>query len=203
MKATFTWMAGGAFLALTAVSAQADCAAELARLTEGGAASEGISKDGSLAPLEGASDAAAGMDAGEMDAAETVEAADMDAGATDAAETAEAAGMDSAAPTAGTDTAAMDSSAAEGGEGIAKDGSHMPLEDASGQQPGVAMSGADAEAQQEGQPTAAEQAAGASDAAGTAAGQSTRDAHIQAARDALAAGDEEACMKAVQAAQSS
>ena len=73
----------------------------------------------------------------------------------------------------------------------------MPLEDASGQQAGVAMSGADAQAQQEGQPTAAEQATGA---AGDA---STRDAHIQAARDALAAGDEDACMKAVQAAQSS
>src|SRR5690606_19405627 len=51
MKTTFTWVASGAFLAMTAVSAQADCAAELARLTEGGAASEGIAKDGSLAPL--------------------------------------------------------------------------------------------------------------------------------------------------------
>lgn len=189
MKATFTWMAGGAFLALTAVSAQADCAAELARLTEGGMASEGIAKDGSLAPLEGASDAAAGTDAA----------------ATDAADTAEAAGMNSAAPTdaastnsAATGAASTDSAAAEGGEGISKDGSHVPLADASGQQAGVAMSGADAAAQQEGQPTAAEQATGAA-----GADHSAREAHIQAARDALAAGDEDACMKAVQAAQSS
>lgn len=168
MKATVTWMASGAFFAMTAVAAQADCAAELARLTEGGAASEGISKDGSLAPLEGAPDAAA----------------------TDAAGTAETADMNGAAPT-------PDTATAEGGDGIAKDGSLMPLEDASGQQAGVAMSGADAQAQQEGLPTAAEQAAGAG------AGDSTRDAHIQAARDALAAGDENACMAAVQAAQSS
>lgn len=174
MKATVTWMASGAFFAMTAVAAQADCAAELARLTEGGAASEGISKDGSLAPLEGASDAAAG----------TAPAA------TDAPDTAETADMNGAAPT-------PDTATAEGGDGIAKDGSLMPLEDASGQQAGVAMSGADAQAQQEGLPTAAEQAAGAG------AGDSTRDAHIQAARDALAAGDEDACMAAVQAAQSS
>ena len=60
------------------------------------------------------------------------------------------------------------------------------------------MSGADAQAQQEGQPTAAEQAAGSA-----GADPSAREAHIQAARDALAAGDEDACMMAVEAAQSS
>lgn len=193
MKATFTWVAGGAFLALTAVSAQADCAAELARLTEGGTATEGISKDGSLAPLEEASDAAATG----TDAAATA--------ATEAADTAEAAGMTSAAPADGASTggasnggaASTDTAAADGGEGIAKDGTHVPLEDASGQQAGVAMSGADAQAQQEGQPTAAEQASGG----GT--DHSGRDAHIQAARDALAAGNEDACMEAVKAAQSS
>lgn len=185
MKATFTWVAGGAFLALTAVSAQADCAAELARLTEGGAAAEGISKDGSLAPLEGAPDAAAGTDAA----------------ATEAADTAEAAGMNSAAPTpegAADGAASTDTAGSDGGEGIAKDGTHVPLEDASGQQAGVAMSGADAQAQQEGQPTAAEQASG-----GATMEHSGREAHIQAARDALAAGNEDACMEAVKAAQSS
>lgn len=174
MKPMSTGLVGAALLALTTVSAQADCAAELARLTEGGADAQGISKDGSLAPLEGASDAAA---------------AGTDAAASQAADTAEAAGMTSAAPT---DSAAS-------GEGIAKDGSHVPLESAGGgQQPGVAMSGADAQAQQEGQPTAAEQAAGAA-----GADHSTREAHIQAARDALAAGNEDACMQAVQAAGSS
>ncbi|MDQ1900997.1 hypothetical protein RAH32_11135 [Paracoccus sp. WLY502] len=232
-----TGIVGAALLAMTAVSAQADCAAELARLTEGGAsgsASQGISKDGSLAPLEGASDAAAtgsaatgamSTDTATSDAtatgAATAASASSDPAAAGAADTAEAAGMNSAAPDgstsadtaatgmASTDTAASGTAstdtAAAGGEGIAKDGSHMPLEDASGQQAGVAMSGADAQAQQEGQPTAAEQAMGEQASTGHSAGagdHSTRDAHIQAARDALAAGDEEACMKAVQAAQS-
>ncbi|WP_237168320.1 hypothetical protein [Paracoccus shandongensis] len=183
MKPMSTGLVGAALLALTTVAAQADCAAELARLTGGGTAAEGISKDGSLAPLETAADAAA---------------AGADAAASQAADTAEAAGMTSAAPTdsAASGGAATDT-AAEGNGGIAKDGSHTPLEGAGGQQPGVAMSGADAAAQQKGQPTAAEQATGA------AGDQSTRDAHIQAARDALAAGDEDACMKAIEAAQSS
>lgn len=181
MKVMSTGLVGAALLAMTAVSAAADCAAELARLTGEEGATQGISKDGSLAPLEGASDAAPGTDASA------------------AADTAEAAGMNSAAPAAdgaASGGAATDTAAAGDGR-IAKDGTHMPLEDAGGAQPGVAMSGADAQAQQEGQPTAAEQAAGA----GT--DQSARDAHIQAARDALAAGDEEACMSAVEAARSS
>ncbi|MCZ0960272.1 hypothetical protein [Paracoccus benzoatiresistens] len=166
MKPICTGAIAAALLALTTVSAQADCAAELARMTEGGAAAGGgISKDGSLAPLEGG-DSASGTDA-------------------------------SGAGASGTDMAASGTAAAEGGEGIAKDGSHTPMESAGGQQPGVAMSGADAQAQQEGQPTAAEQATGA------AAGHSARDAHMKAARDALAAGDEDACMKALQAAESS
>lgn len=169
MKPIRTGVVGAALLALTTVSAQADCAAEIARITTGAVASEGISKDGSLAPLEGAPDAAAGADAAA------------------ATETAAAAGMDSAAP--------PDAASADSGAGIAKDGSHVPLQSAGGQQPGIAMSGADAQAQQEGQPTAAEQAAGA------VANQSTRDTHIQAARDALATGDEDACMKAIEAAQ--
>jgi hypothetical protein len=116
---------------------------------------------------------------------------------------------DTAAGSASTDTAttgaaSTGTASAEGGEGIAKDGSHMPLEDASGQQQaGIAMSGADAQAQQQGEPTAAEQAAGVSGGSATGGDQSTREAHIQAARDALAAGDEDTCMKAVQAVQSS
>ncbi|GGF53564.1 hypothetical protein GCM10011402_01970 [Paracoccus acridae] len=226
MKPMTTGIVGAALLAMTAVSAQADCAAELARLTEAGgasgSASEGISKDGSLAPLEGASDAGAtgaaatgsmSTDTTTSDAtatgAATTQSASSDPAAAGAADTAEAAGMNSAAPdgSTSTDTAATgatstDTAAAEG-EGIAKDGTHTPLEDASGQQAGVAMSGADAQAQQEGQPTAAEQAGQVSGGSSAGTGdQSVRDAHIQAARDALAAGDEDACMQAVQAAQS-
>lgn len=214
MKPITTGIVGATLLAMTAVSAQADCAAELARLTEGGSASgsasEGISKDGSLAPLEDASDAAT------TGAAETAGAAGMNSAApegstsTDTAATGSTSTDMAASGSALTDTAAggtgSTDAAAAGGERIAKDGSHTPLEDASGQQAGVAMSGADAQAQQEGQPTAAEQATGDHASAGHSAdagGQSARDAHVQAARDALAAGDEDACMQAVQAAQSS
>ncbi|GHG18000.1 hypothetical protein GCM10017322_13610 [Paracoccus aerius] len=178
MKTTLTWVAGSAFLAMTAMSAQADCAAELARLTGGETASEGISKDGSLAPLEGSSDGASATDS--------------------ATETAADAGMNSAAPAASGEASAD-------AEGIAKDGSHAPLEGDSGQQAGIAMSGADAQAQQEGQPTATEQATAAATNGGSteaSSDASTREAHIQAARDALAAGDEDTCMKAVQAAGS-
>lgn len=183
MKPMFTGAVGAALLALTTVAAEADCAAEIARLTTGGETSGGgIAKDGSLAPLEGTSDAAAGTDAAATDA-------DAAADAAAATETAAAAGMTSAAPT--------DGATGSDGEGIAKDGSHVPLETAGGAQPGVAMSGADAQAQQKGEPTAAEQAAG--DATDS---RSTREVHIQAARDALAAGDEETCMKAIQAAES-
>lgn len=176
MKPMFTGVVGAALLALTTVAAQADCAAEIARLSPGGETSgggfsaadtDGIAKDGSLAPLEGGADAAA-----------------ADTAAADAA----TGGMSSPAPT--------DAASAGNGEGIAKDGSHVPLEGADGQQAGIAMSGADAQAQQEGQPTAAEQAAGA-----TASDASMRDVHIQAARDALAAGNEEACMQAIEAAE--
>lgn len=183
MKTTLTWVAGSAFLAMTAMSAQADCAAELARLTGGETASEGISKDGSLAPLEGSSDGAAAAGASATDSA---------------TETAADAGMNSAAPTASGEASAD-------AEGIAKDGSHAPLEGDSGQQAGIAMSGADAQAQQEGQPTATEQATAAATNGGSteaSSDASTREAHIQAARDALAAGDEDTCMKAVQAAGS-
>lgn len=63
MKYSMTWMAGCAICAFAGM-AQADCAADLARFTDpaamtgdsAGAASggtEGIAKDGSLAPLEG------------------------------------------------------------------------------------------------------------------------------------------------------
>ncbi|MBL3673151.1 hypothetical protein JL111_06565 [Paracoccus sp. KCTC 42845] len=106
--------------------------------------------------------------------------------------------MNSAAPAASGEASAD-------AEGIAKDGSHAPLEGDSGQQAGIAMSGADAQAQQEGQPTATEQATAAATNGGSteaSSDASTREAHIQAARDALAAGDEDTCMKAVQAAGS-
>lgn len=164
MKPIRTGIVGAALLALTTVSAQADCAAEIARLTAGEDTSGGgISKDGSLAPLEGAADAAAVGDAAASAATDMSPPADNDAG---------------------------------DGAGIAKDGSHVPLETAGSAQPGIAMSGADAQAQQEGRPTAAEQAAG-----DTPDG-SSRDIHIQAARDALAGGDEDACMRAIEAAGS-
>lgn len=174
MKPIHAGVVGAAMLALTTLSAQADCAADLAAMTEGtghaqghdaAAHDGGISKDGTLAPLESPAEAAAS----------------------------------SAAPAAGSGMAsAPDAGGNEGNGGIAKDGSHAPLEGAGGPQPGVAMSGADAQAQQEGKPTAAEAAAGAT---AETAGGSDRDTHLREARKALDAGDEAACMKHLEEAK--
>lgn len=66
--------------------------------------------------------------------------------------------------------------------GIAKDGTTAPLN----ADPGIATSPADVQAQQDGAPTAAENAA------------EGRDAAIERARQAMAAGDEAGCMDALQ-----
>ncbi|WDA13292.1 hypothetical protein [Paracoccus marcusii] len=141
MKYSMTWMAGCAICAFAGM-AQADCAADLARFTDtaamtgdsAGAASggtEGIAKDGSLAPLE----QPAGDDA-QADAPEASADASSDMPAAD--------GADSAS-----------------GEGIAKDGSLAPLEGTEAEPgTAVAMSGSDVQAQQDGEPTAAEEAEG-------------------------------------------
>ncbi|QXI62623.1 hypothetical protein CP157_00297 [Paracoccus marcusii] len=146
MKYSMTWMAGCAICAFAGM-AQADCAADLARFTDTAAmtgdstgtasgGTEGIAKDGSLAPLEQPAGADTQADAPEAsaDASSDMPAADMPA----------ADGADSAS-----------------GEGIAKDGSLAPLEGTEAE-PGtaVAMSGSDVQAQQEGEPTAAEEAEG-------------------------------------------
>ncbi|WP_347137985.1 hypothetical protein [Paracoccus sp. SSK6] len=190
MKPIYTGLVGAAFLALTGVAAQADCAADLAAMT-GGDHGGGISKDGSLAPLEGADSTTSGTAANDATAS-TGAAADSGT----AADTDSAAAGDSTAGASGATSgaASTDTAAAGDGGGIAKDGTHTPLEGADGQQPGVAMSGADAQAQQEGKPTASEQAAGS-------AGGSDRDMHIEQARAALAAGDEAACMKHLEEAK--
>ncbi|WP_304615183.1 hypothetical protein [Paracoccus sp. (in: a-proteobacteria)] len=141
MKYSMTWMAGCAICAFAGM-AQADCAADLARFTDtaamtgdsAGAASggtEGIAKDGSLAPLEqpAGNDTQADAPEASADASSGMPAAD---------------GADSAS-----------------GEGIAKDGSLAPLEGTEAEPgTAVAMSGSDVQAQQEGEPTAAEEAEG-------------------------------------------
>lgn len=141
MKYSMTWMAGCAICAFAGM-AQADCAADLARFTDtaamtgdsAGAASggtEGIAKDGSLAPLE--------QPAGD----------DTQADAPDASADASS-GMPAA-----------DGADGASGEGIAKDGSLAPLEGTEAEPgTAVAMSGSDVQAQQEGEPTAAEEAEG-------------------------------------------
>lgn len=141
MKYSMTWMAGCAICAFAGM-AQADCAADLARFTDTaamtgdstGAASggtEGIAKDGSLAPLE-------------QPAGDDTQADAPDASADAASDMPAADGADSAS-----------------GEGIAKDGSLAPLEGTEAEPgTAVAMSGSDVQAQQEGEPTAAEEAEG-------------------------------------------
>lgn len=141
MKYSMTWMAGCAICAFAGM-AQADCAADLARFTDTAAmtgdstdaasgGTEGIAKDGSLAPLEqpAGDDTQADAPEASADASSGMPAAD---------------GADSAS-----------------GEGIAKDGSLAPLEGTEAEPgTAVAMSGSDVQAQQEGEPTAAEEAEG-------------------------------------------
>lgn len=186
MKLFRASMAGCA-LALFGTTAMADCAADLAELTAGGSGGgQGISKDGSLAPLE-APEAAAG----DSTAASTT---DPDAGGS------------SSGTTATSETAGADGS---GEEGIAKDGSLAPLEatEGGGDTP-AAMSGQDAEAQQRGDQTAAESAEGGASSSGDAAsgaggakfaeGSAQHSALIVAAQAALDAGSEEACNAVLQ-----
>lgn len=141
MKYSMTWMAGCAICAFAGM-AQADCAADLARFTDtaamtgdsAGAASggtEGIAKDGSLAPLE--------QPAGDDTQADAPEAS----------------------ADASSDMPAADGADSASGEGIVKDGSLAPLEGTEAEPgTAVAMSGSDVQAQQEGEPTAAEEAEG-------------------------------------------
>jgi hypothetical protein len=135
-----------AVLAIGTSAALANCSEELAMLTEG------MTKDGSMAPLAG-----------------------------------------EAAPTPQTGGDGMAAEPVPSGDGIAKDGSTAPL----ASDTSVATSVEDAQAQQEGGATAAEQAAGES--SGGDAGQ--RDAALEEAHAALAAGDETACMSAVERAK--
>lgn len=89
-------------------------------------------------------------------------------------------------------TGAGEAGSAAGSEGVSKDGGTMPLEAS----PDVATSAEDAQAQSEGGETAAAQAAGAA-----GGGEETRQTAINQARAALAAGDEAACMEAVERAK--
>lgn len=141
MKYSMTWMAGCAICAFAGM-AQADCAADLARFTDTAAmtgdsadavsgGTEGIAKDGSLAPLE--------QPAGDDTQADAPEAS----------------------ADASSDMPAADGADSASGEGIAKDGSLAPLEGTEAEPgTAVAMSGSDVQAQQEGEPTAAEEAEG-------------------------------------------
>lgn len=177
-------------LALIGTTAMADCAADLAELSAGASGGgQGISKDGSLAPLE---------------------APDAEAGGGNAASTAEPNTENSSVVTGG--TTATSETAGVGGvgeEGIAKDGSLAPLEGTeAGSDTAVAMSGQDAEAQQRGDQTAAESAEGGASPSGDAAsgavgatfakGSAQHSALIVAAQAALDAGSEEACSAVVQ-----
>ncbi|MCT4331859.1 hypothetical protein MU516_03125 [Paracoccus sp. YLB-12] len=211
MKMHTTLMASCA-LAIMGSGVYADCAEELASLTEdgaAGAATQGISKDGSLAPLE---QPAESEDSAETDAAPAADPSDTTAS--------DGTLMSSDGESASGETmAATDASGAEAsatGDGISKDGTHTPLEgEASGSTEMKAMSGEDAEAQQDGEPTAAEEAqadsgpenpamsesADAADAASRGPSMKVdadREALMARANHALASGDEEACMAAVE-----
>lgn len=92
-----------------------------------------------------------------------------------------------ATPQTGGMAPAEGATSAEGAEtGGAKDGTMTPM----GASPDIATSSQDAQAQSEGGETAASQAAGS-------AGHDSRQAALESARQALADGDEKACMDAV------
>ncbi|QFT96592.1 hypothetical protein FIU85_04700 [Roseovarius sp. THAF8] len=164
--------------------ALADCQDELAQLTgEAGMEVEGgISKDGSLAPLE---DPDANADAsGSVD------------GAASTSDT------DTSDSSSNTDLSAqaedMNSDAAEGDGEVVKDGDTAPLETDTSS---VATSGQDAAAQQDGSGDAS--ATANSDAnSDSEMSQEAKDA-IETAKAALEAGDEKACMDAVEEARNS
>ncbi|MFC3838667.1 hypothetical protein [Paracoccus rhizosphaerae] len=219
-----TMLAGCAICAL-ATAAQADCAEDLARLTGEPATagdSAGISKDGSLAPLEtpdtAEATAATDMEADSNDDADMAasgSSSDMTTPASDPGDMADDAGAeadDGATMASDADTEAGDGAAmasdedAASGEAIAKDGSLAPLETEGGDaSTDVAMSAQDAAQQQEGNPTAAQEAeAGDADAETDMASGSSpdRDALIEEARSALAAGDEDACRAALDQVES-
>ncbi|WP_203565898.1 hypothetical protein [Aurantimonas aggregata] len=206
-------LGGVALFALPISAASADCREEIAQLQDSdvtasisGAAdsgpaegtttnfetgagvdtSGGVSKDGSTAPLETDNSTTAGGSTAPTGGAG---AAAATAGAT--------------TPAGGTGTAAGASQQADaGGQAgeIAKDGSNMPLEDAASEE--TAMSGQDAQSQQAGADTAASGQAGASTMANAAGNEDGgfQDA-IDRAEAALAAGDEAACMTAVEEAK--
>ncbi|CAM3288507.1 hypothetical protein PANO111632_12370 [Paracoccus nototheniae] len=156
-------------LVIIGTTAMADCAAELALLHAGDASAAhggGISKDGSLAPLEmpdaavGADSAASSMNDDPASADDSPAAGDMDAAGSTAATSDPASADRPAATGVPSSLVAPAASSEAGGEGIAKDGSLAPLEGTKAEaSTPVAMSGQDIEAQQEGDPTAAESAA--------------------------------------------
>lgn len=178
-----TLMAGSAMLALTAGLAYGDCAADLARLTN----------EAHITDSQATTDA---PDAESADPGAADMAADTTADNDDMSPADDMAQGDMIQDEMGQDdTAESDMAQGEmdGTEGVAKDGSLAPLEEAPGENDDVAMSEQDAEAQQDGQPTASGQAA-------DAAPHGERETLLEQARTALAAGDEDACREALDAA---
>lgn len=112
---------------------------------------------------------------------------------TDVSAGAEGGPNDVSGGTTASSSTTADTDAGSEQDGIVKDGSHAPLEDAEDAASGVAISEQDVQAQQEGELPAAEQAA----AADAEDGSAERAALIDRARTALAAGDEAACRDAL------
>ncbi len=133
-----------------------------------------ISKDGSLAPLQSEADASTAAQNG---------------------------GGESTKLTTSADASQPGSSDADASRKVAKDGSAMPMETDSD----TAMSGQDSQAQQDGNQTAASAAAGNGDTSANSqmrSDASQDDSPLARAELALAKGDEEACMAAIEEAKS-
>ena len=182
-----TLMAGSAMLALTAGLAYGDCAADLARLTN----------EAQITDSQATADApgAESDDAGATDMADDTTADSDDMSPADDMAQGDTAPDGMAQDDMGQDDMTESDLAqgdTDGTEGVAKDGSLAPLEEAPGENDDVAMSEQDAEAQQDGQPTSGQVA--------DAAPHGERETLLEQARTALAAGDEDACREALDAA---
>ena len=178
-------MAGAAVALLSTSPAFADCAAEIASLSEqsgttvaaGEAAGGTVSKDGSQAPLEQVAPASG---------------SGTSSGGAEGATVGETSGP--AARAAGVATEGSDS----GGQ-VSKDGSTIPLaEEGAAPAAETAMSQQDADAQQAGGATAADQDTASSTQA-SMSGQAME--ALNRARAAERAGDEAGCMKAIEEAK--
>ncbi|MEC5325740.1 hypothetical protein [Aurantimonas sp. A3-2-R12] len=220
MKQMSLLLASAALVALPVSAASADCREEIALLTgshmTASISDSAGSKTGSTDsvttgsvntaapnPAEGKTtnfETGAGVETGEAEISKDGSLAPLQSEA-DASTAAQTGGGESAKLTTSADASQPGSSDADASGKVAKDGSAMPMETDSD----TAMSGQDSQAQQDGNQTAASAAAGNGDTSANSqmrSDASQDDSPLARAELALAEGDEDACMAAIEEAKS-